>query len=394
MIQAFTRLHGPPIGLALRAMLNALGAYADQDGDAAPLQRQLDEDLECSASTTKRLLEQLAGLGLIRVREERFGPDSRRNHYLILGAERSWQPERLPSRKQGVMHAAFAVIAQKDARIAQLEQALELTGEPDETSREMPALTGQIDGAQSEPAEEEEELSGQSDTDIKNSSSVLPSGSGQPDQGKGELSVNLTPNSQPELAVETIEALVDPEAAEIAKMEVWVRGYWFRIGRSEANPGGWKRIQGALKTYREDIQRYRDDRLQYETQWAQEKDSEEARQADAADPPVVEAPEPAEPLPILEGDVVGYQTWQDVKERLYSTIGAVIAEVQKTEGVEFGIDPENQRPYIRVACPSQYLVSWVMRRMHDALLKAAAAVVEEETDIIYVVGQVTREAVE
>ena len=389
-LRHFTSRHGPALGPNLRGMFKALGTYGDHDGDAAPLIQQLADDVEVSLSTAKRSLQQLAGLGLIIIREERIGPDSRRNHYRILGKERSWRPERLECKSSGFQAAAFAVIKRQEAEITMLEQLLDSFGGPDET----PALTGQSKRGQIDPAKEEEELSGQFDTDMENSSSVPPSGSGQPDQGKGELGVNLTPNSQPELAVETIEALVDPEAAEIAEMEVWVRAYWFLIGRSPANPGGWKRIQGALKTYREEIQRYRDDRLQYETQWAQEREAEEARQAAAADPPVVEAPEPSEPLPVLQGDEVGHQTWQEVKERLYSTIGAVIAEVQKTEGVEFGIDQKVQRPYIRVACPSQYLVSWVLRRMHDALLKAAAAVVEEETDIIYVVGQVSREPVE
>ena len=160
----------------------AISRFSDEDGDAQPLQKQILELVPDSASTVKRNIKSMIGLGFLDVSEERWAFDGRRNAYHLTARSRMFQvvprdPERKPS---SVLDAAFNKLDEMRERVADLERENARLRETMQALSagqdvELPALGGQIDSGQIDPTKkEEEELSGQFNNHTKESSSFLP----------------------------------------------------------------------------------------------------------------------------------------------------------------------------------------------------------------------------
>ena len=279
----------------------ALCRFADEDGDAQPLQKQILELVPDSASTVKRNIRAMIGLGMLEVSEERWAFDGRRNAYHLTAARRQFQaiprdPDRKPAsileaawNKLDEMRQAVSDLENENARLRETMQALSAGRD-----FELPALEGQIDSGQIDTTKKEEELSGQFDTHIKESSSSLSPVPGQPDSAGNELGVELASNSQPELQVETIESLEHPWLTE---MKIWVRENWSRLRHSATNRDGFRatlpRVIAILADKGEE--NYRDSRTHWEAVWAEQEEpspAETALQAPPPEPPVVEHVDP------------------------------------------------------------------------------------------------------
>ena len=111
----------------------AISRFADEDGDAQPLQQQIVAMLPDSESTIKRNLKALKALGWLLITEERWAFDGRRNAYHITAGAQGFpitprDPGRKPSSIQEALIDALEStrqeLADERAKTAQLEGSM------------------------------------------------------------------------------------------------------------------------------------------------------------------------------------------------------------------------------------------------------------------------------
>ena len=375
----------------------ALCRFADEDGDAQPLQKQILELVPDSASTVKRNIRAMIGLGMLEVSEERWAFDGRRNAYHLTAARRQFQaiprdPDRKPAsileaawNKLDEMRQAVSDLENENTRLRETMQALS-----DGRDVELPALQGQIYSGQIDPTKEEEELSGQSDTYMKESSSSHSPVPGQPDSAGDELGVELTSNSQPELQVETIESLsVEPWLTE---MKDWVRENWSRLRYSSTNPDGFRamlpRVIAILSDKGEE--NYRDSRTHWEVVWAEQEEAlaqpgedpspaEEAPQAPPPEPPVVEHVDP---------DAVALydRAFELAREELPAEV--VEQHMAHCAGIAFREDGGDRTLIIVTAASTSYLQRRMYSDFHRFVTRAAEQMGVNCGDVEFAWGRV------
>ena len=359
----------------------AISRFSDEDGDAQPLQKQILELVPDSASTVKRNIKSMIGLGFLDVSEERWAFDGRRNAYHLTARSRMFQvmprdPERKPS---SVLDAAFNKLDEIRERVADLERENARLRETMQALSagqdvEMPALGGQIDSGQIDPTKkEEEELSGQFNNHTKESSSFLPGVPGQPESAGSELGVNMTSNTQPELQVEIIESI---EAPWLTEMKIWVREHWSRLRHSSTNRDGFRatlpRVIAILADKGEE--NYRDSRTHWDAVWAEQEEAMAQQREDpsraAASPQV---PPPPEPPAVENVDPEAVSLYDRALELAREELPAEIVErhMAGCAGIAFRDDGGDRTLIIATGADTIYLQRRMYADIHRLVTRAA-----------------------
>ena len=372
----------------------AISRFADEDGDAQPLQQQIVAMLPDSESTIKRNLKALKALGWLQVTEQRWAFDGRRNAYQMTAADDGFpitprDPGRKPSSIQEALIDALEStrqeLAEERARNTRLEGSMRALASTHEV--EVPSIEGQIGRSRFDPTkEEEEELSGQSDTDMESSSGPS-SASGHSEDG---LDGNLIPNTQPELQVETIESL---EESWITDMKAWVRENWSQLRYSPTNRDGFRatlpRVIAILADKGEE--NYMDSRTHWEAVWA-EQEAQTAAQ-EASFPPSLElaaGPPPAPNLPEIRISSVDHEAqdiWRQVLADMELKVPAQYFEayLQRTAGYAWDVS-QGQR-YLLVAVRGSFVATWLERRIFNDITRVLEAVAGEGTTVRFETGE-------
>ena len=375
----------------------ALCRFADEDGDAQPLQKQILELVPDSASTVKRNIRAMIGLGMLEVSEERWAFDGRRNAYHLTAARRQFQAiPRDPARKPAsILDAAFnkldemrdrvAVLQRENARLRETMQALS-----EGRDVELPALEGQIDSGQIDTTKkEEEELSGQSDIYMKNSSSSSHlSLTGQSDLQGDKLGVELRPNVQPELQVETIEFFVNPWLTD---MKDWVRQNWSRLRYSSTNPDGFRatlpRVIAILADKGEE--NYLDSRTHWQAVWAEQEEAMAQQQEERSPAAAPQAP-PPEPPVVENMDPEAVSLYERALDLAREELPAEIVErhMAGCVGIAFRDDGGYRTLIIATAADTIYLQRRMYADIHRLVTRAAEQLGVNCVDVEFAWGRV------
>ena len=372
----------------------ALSRFADEDGDAQPLQQQIIDMLPDSESTIKRNLKGLKALGWLLVTEERWAFDGRRHAYHMTAGNDGFpiaprDPANKPSSFQealmDVLEGTRQELVKERSRNARLEESMRALADP----RDVESLPseGQIASGQIDPTKKEEgELSGQSDTDVESSSSSPNSpGSGHSESLRGPMEGNLTSISQPMLQVETIEPLEEPW---ITEMKEWVREEWSRLRYSATtNPDGFRaalpRVIGILTEKGEE--NYLDSRTHWEAVWAE--------QEEAASPQKASVPRSVEPVPdlpeirISSVDHQAQDVWMQVLGDLELKMPAQYFETYLKLSVGYAWDVSDGQRCLVVAVRGSFVATWLERRVFGDITRALEAVAGEGITVRFEAGE-------
>ena len=374
----------------------AVSRFADEDGDAQPLQQQIIEMLPDSESTVKRNIKALKALGWIQVTEERWAFDGRRNAYHMTAESDGFpitprDPAKKPSSIQEALMDALEgtrrELAEERVRNSRLEGSMRALADAHDV--EIPSIEGQIARGQIDPAKkEEEELSGQSDTDVESSSSGPSSLSGHSEPLRDAMGSNMTSNSQPELQVETIESLEEPW---ITEMKEWVRENWAGLRDSPTNRDGFRatlpRVIAILADKGEE--NYRDSRTHWEAVWA-EQENASSRPAAAFPPAEEPVAEPAPDLPEIRVSSVDHEAqdvWRQVLGDLELKVPAQYYETYLQRTVGYAWDVSKGQRCLLVAVRGSFVASWLERRIFDDITRALEAVAGEGTTVRFEAGE-------
>ena len=379
----------------------AVSRFADEDGDAQPLQQQIITMLPDSESTIKRNLKALKALGWLQVTEERWAFDGRRNAYhMTAGSDGFPITPRDPAHKPASIQEALMdalegtrlELAEERARNTRLEGSMRALASAHEV--EVPSsIEGQIDTGQIDPTKkEEEELSGQFDTYIESSSDPL-SGLGH---SEDRLDGNMTPN-QPELQVETIESLEDPW---ITEMKEWVRENWSQLRYSPTNRDGFRATLPRVITILagKGEENYRDSRTHWEAVWAEQEAQAAASAASfpASLEPAAE-PVPAPDLPEIRISSVDHEAqgvWRQVLADMELKVPAEHFEAYLKRTSGYAWDVSNGQRCLLVAVRGSLAVTWLERRIFNDITRVLEAVAGEGTTVRFEVGELVIEGPE
>ena len=381
----------------------ALSRFSDEDGHCQPLQSQLFAMLPDSESTIKRNLRKLEILGWIDVTEARWAFDGRRNVYRLTAADLNFpiephDPENKPGSFEDVLVETTLAIRKEVAELNNIRQELleanQRNGRLEEQVRALAAgqgidlavIEGQIASRQNDTIEEEEEelLSGQNDTHPSSSSG--PSSSGQAKQLQDAKGVKTPSDTQPELAVETLEPYVDPR---IGEAQDWFRSNWDRLRHDrERNPDGWRmHLPRATRWIADNIEQFDDIRLDWETRW----DSQSSASAGVPSLPAApslpaEPPEP-EDMPEIRVDRIDEEAqsaWRQALEDYEEKLPAELFErhFRRTAGYAW-----EDGGCLLVAVRDGFSAEWLVRRFLGEITETLEAIAGRPVVIRFVVGE-------